>query len=253
VRVLLDRREVGLEHGGQRLCSIADDAARRAEVEQDRPAVGQQQDVVGREVAVVHAGAVQPLERVEDRLDDGAQPCLVGRRAHRPARLHERHAGAVLHRHVGGAVRLPEAVDANQRGMVEGREQARLVEERVERALELLGALRRAGPDDAGRAARGELAGHELLERDLAQQRVIEREVDDAEAADAERAQDLELVETRSGGQQAGVVETGRRRDRRSCREHHRGSGTWPPSSAAVRRSEGKARAPRPVRRSHVH
>ena len=204
---------------------VADDAARRAEVEQDRPAVGQQQDVVGRDVAVEHAGAVQPLERVEDRLDDGAQPRLVGRRAPWPgAPAQQRAAGAVLHRHVGGAVRLPEPVHANQRGMVEGRQQARLVEERFERPLELLGAVRAsAAPTMPAGPRAASSAGHELLERDLAQQRVVEREVDDAEAADAERAKDLELVETRSGGQQARVVETGRRRDRRGCREHHRG------------------------------
>jgi len=51
---------------------------------------------------------------------------------------------------------------------------------------------------------------------------MIEREVDDAEAADAERAQDLELVETGSGGQQARVVETGRRREQGGCRGRHR-------------------------------
>jgi hypothetical protein len=171
---------------------------------------------------VEHAGAVQPLERIEDRLDDGAQPRLVGRCMHRAARLHQRHAGAVLHRHVGGAVRLPEPVHPNQRRMVERREQARLVEERLERAPERLGALGRARSDDPVRAARRELGGHELLERDLAQQRAIEREVDDAEAADAERSQDLELVEAGSGRQQARVVETGGRGERGGGRERHR-------------------------------
>ncbi len=107
--------------------------------------------------------------------------------------------------------------------MIEGRQQARLVEERFEQALELLGTVLRTWHDDAARAARGELGGHELLERDLAQQRVVEREVDDPEAADAERSKDLELVDAGSGGQQARVVETGGRRERGGCRERHRG------------------------------
>ena len=50
------------------LRAVGDDAARRAEVEQHGLAVAEQQDVVGRDVAVEHALAVQQLERAEERL-----------------------------------------------------------------------------------------------------------------------------------------------------------------------------------------
>jgi hypothetical protein len=72
--VLLDRRVARLEDRGERLGAIADDAARRAEVEQDRRTLVLQQDVVGRDVAVIDAFAVQQLERGEDRRDDAADP-----------------------------------------------------------------------------------------------------------------------------------------------------------------------------------
>jgi hypothetical protein len=102
-------------------------------------------------------------------------------------------------------------------------QQAGFVEKRIQPALELLGTVCRARPDDAGAVARGQVARHELLDRDLAQQRMIEREVDDPEAADAERPKDLEFVETRSCGQQMRVVEPGRRRECRRCHVRHGG------------------------------
>ena len=70
VRILLHRRERRLQDCAQELRAVADDAPRGAEVEQHRPAVGQDQDVVGRDVAMEHALAVQELERVEQRLDE---------------------------------------------------------------------------------------------------------------------------------------------------------------------------------------
>ena len=53
VGVLLDRRIAGLEDHRQRVRHVADDTARSAEVEQHGAVVGEQQDVVGRDVPVV--------------------------------------------------------------------------------------------------------------------------------------------------------------------------------------------------------
>ena len=126
---------------------------------------------------------------------NGVEPRRAGRGRHVQARVLQRPARVVLHRHVGGAVAAPEAMHLDQRPVVEAGEQARLAEERLE-----AGAKVSAKPGDAQRdrgalPAPGQRRRHVLLDRDLAQQHVVAREVDDAEAARAEDADDLELVE----------------------------------------------------------
>ncbi|MCG3190504.1 MAG: hypothetical protein LKCHEGNO_03237 [Burkholderiaceae bacterium] len=63
--VLLDRRVAGLQDRCQRLAAIADHPPRGAEVEQHGRRVARHQHVVGRDVAVRHALAMQHLERTE--------------------------------------------------------------------------------------------------------------------------------------------------------------------------------------------
>jgi len=197
VGVLLQRRELRLEMGREPLRAAGDGAARATEVEQHRPAIGQHEDVVGRDVAVTDAVRVQQLERAEQRLDQGPQPGFARRRRHLQAHVLQRAARVVRHRHVGGGVAPPEAMHFNQRRMIEAREQPGLAEERFEALGEGLGASagagakRHRGPFAAPRQRRR----HVLLDGDVALQHVVARQIDDAEAAGAEDAQDLELFE----------------------------------------------------------
>ena len=132
VGVLLDRCVTGFQDRGERLRAVTDDAPRCAEVEQDGRALGRQQDVVGRDVAVEHPFVVQPLQRVEHRLQDAADPGFVGRIGHGAPRIAQRDALQVRHDHVGGRIVLPEAVHLDQRRVVEARQHAGLVDERAQ-------------------------------------------------------------------------------------------------------------------------
>ena len=77
------------------------------------------------------------------------------------------------HHHVGGAVVFPEAVDLDQRRMVEPREQPRLVDERAQADRVGFGERARAHRDLRPGAARRQRRRHVLLERDLALERVV--------------------------------------------------------------------------------
>ena len=159
-----------------------------------------EQDVVGRDVAVV------ALRRVHHRrahraaaVSQARSSASLGALAERGERRLQRRSLVVRHHHVGGAVLFPEAVDLDQRRMVEAGEQARLVDEAlqagaegVEMALRLDDDRRRAGD------ARGHRRRHVLLDRDLALQRVVPGEVDDAEAAFADQAGDLVVAQLRA-------------------------------------------------------
>ena len=80
--VLLDGRIGRLENGRERLALVADDAPRSAEVQQHRVAIRLDLDVVGRDVAVVHALGMQALDGAEQRLEQGAHPAFIGRLLH---------------------------------------------------------------------------------------------------------------------------------------------------------------------------
>ena len=118
VAVLLDRRKTGLEHHRQGLGHIADDAPRRAEIQQQRAAV-RQQNVVGGDISVITIDPVNFLQRIEHGQQPGAQQDLIRRAAEGCQRLFERGALVIGHGHVGRTVGLPEAVHLQQRGMVE--------------------------------------------------------------------------------------------------------------------------------------
>ena len=217
VAVLLDRRVAGLEHHRQRMRHVADDAPRRAEVEQQRPGRGEQ-DVVGGDVAVEALGRVHHRQRVEQRRQPGAQLRLARRMAHLGERRLEGRALVERHRHVGGAVLLPEAIDLDQGRMVEAGEEARLVDEALQARLE--GVEMALGLDHDRRRARdprGHRRRHVLLDRDLALQRMVPGQVDDAEAALADQAGDLVVAqvgaERQRVAQRRGRRALGRRAD----------------------------------------
>ena len=216
--VLLDRRITGLEHHGQRLRHVADDMARRAEVEQQR-SVRRQQDVVRRDVAVKTMRFVHRRERIEQRVEPGAQRGFVGRLAAFGQRTFERRPFVVGHHHVGGAVGLPETVNLDERAVVEARQQPRLVDETLQPGLESLEVALRLDrdPETAARARR-QRGRHVLFQRDMSLQRRVIREVDDAEAAFADQALDLELGDTGAVGQR--VAEERRAADKIATRTH---------------------------------
>ena len=199
--VLLDGRVGGLEDGGERHALVGDHPPRGAEVQQHRLAVGLQDHVVGRDVAVVDAGAMQPLQRVEQGFEQPAQPGFVGRLVHAPAHRVQVAAGVVGHRHVGGVVGFPVAVHLHQAGCVKAGQQARLVHERAQPQGERFG-MRFAVQRHLGAAvAAHQRGGHVLLDRHLALQRVVEGQVDDAETADAQHPAQLEFIQPGARGQ----------------------------------------------------
>ena len=203
--VLLDGGEAGLDDHRQRLRGVAHGLPRGAEVQQHRHAGVQHHDVVGRDVAVVAVVGVQQLQRVEDGRQHVLEPGLAG---HQPGLgLAQRAQGAALaqlHGHVGGTVLLPEAVDADQRRVVELRQQARLVQKAVQPARQGGLHLRLARDHAAVGRARGECTGHVFLDGDSAPQRVVVRTVDRGKTAFAQHAAQLELGQARAGGQAVG-------------------------------------------------
>ena len=227
--VLLDRRVARLQDRGEGVRVIADDAARGAEVEQHRRLARRQQDVVGRDVAVIDALAMQQVERFENRVHHAAHPCLGRRLGHAASHIARGVAEQVRHHHVGGAVGFPEVIDLHQRRMIEAGQQPRFVDERSQAHRIRFGIGRRSHRHHLALAARRERARHVFLQRHRALQRMVLREVDDAEAADPDHPQDLELAEARSGRQRVALVDRGRRvagRRRRRIGDHDNG-GTY--------------------------
>ena len=204
--VLLDRRVVRLQDRGERLRAVADDLACGAEVQQHRPAVAQQQDVVRRDVAVVDVLGMQRLEGAQQRHQHAHQPDLAGRRRHLAQCLRQRLALVERHHHVGGAVAFPVAEDLDQRRMVEAREHLRLEHEAAQPGAEGLAMRASARLHRAVVAARGQQSRHVFLDRHLALEVVVEGPVDDAEAADADQAADLELAQPGADAQGAFFV-----------------------------------------------
>ena len=202
-RDLFHRREARLEQRHQRLRLLADDRTpRRAEVEQHRMIVGQQQDVGRRDLAVNVTRAVQHLERTEQAVEQRSQRGFVGRLVERLAQGEQRRAGVVRHRTVGGAVGFPAAQHMHERRVIAAREHLRFVDERMQPALEGL-RMGRCAQREAHRVAvaRGECDRQVFLDRDAAIELQVAREIDDAEAARADHPLELELFEPRAGWQ----------------------------------------------------
>jgi hypothetical protein len=135
--VLLDGRIAGLEDDSDRLRLVGDHAARGAEIEHHRPARAfEQDDVVGRDVAVVAVGVVHHRQRLRDAVHDAEQPGFVHACGDGHQRFPQRVASVEGHDHVGGAALLPEAVDLEQRRVVELGEQAGFVDEAAHAEVE---------------------------------------------------------------------------------------------------------------------
>ena len=209
--VLLHRRIAGLEDHRQGLCHVADHPARGAEIEQQRAvAAGQHHHVVGRDVAVVALLAVDHRQRLGQRVQQAAQPGLGGRAAQFLELVLQGLALVERHHHVGGAIGLPEAVDLDQRGVVELGQQPGLVDEALAAGLEGLAVALGLDLHLVGAGARCQHRGHVFLQRHPALQRVVVGQVDDAEAAFAEQRGQLELAQHGAHRQAVAHVDGGR-------------------------------------------
>ncbi len=205
--VLLDRRVAGLQDGGEGLRLVADRAARGTEVQQDGVGlVERQQHVVGCDVAVVDLLGMQDAEAVQQRQQPPHDPGLRGRLGHLLARLLQRDALQIGHDHIGRAIGFPEAVDLQERAVVEAGQQARFIDEAAPAEVEGLGQRARTHRHMRAFAALGQLPGHVFLDRHQALQRMVLRQVDDAEAAHAQGAQDLQLAKAGAGGKGVEIV-----------------------------------------------
>ena len=205
--VLLDRRIAGLQDHRQRLRHVADDAARGAEIEQQRFAGAAEQDhVVRRDVAVKATLGVNHRQRFRQRRQQRHQPRLVGRRAHRTQLVLERDAFVKRHHHVGGAVGLPEPVHLDERRMVELRQQLGLVDEALQSGIEGVAVPRRFDLHLRLADPRRQRGRHVLFQRHAAFERMVPSEVDDAEAAFSEHAGQLELAEVGAHRQRVAAV-----------------------------------------------
>ena len=208
--VLLNGRKTGFEDGGERLGVVADHMACCAQVEQHRARalatvhIVQQEDVVRGDVTVKNLFSVQAVQGAQYGLDHLPQPGFVWRHGHlSPGVLHGL-TTVVRHHHVGGAVRFPEAVNLDQRGMVKARQQTGLVDEGAQAKRESLGMTGGAQAHTQALAARGQGGWHVLFDGDLALQRVVERRIHDAETAHAQHALDFKFTQAGAVGQ--GIV-----------------------------------------------
>ncbi|MEO8134621.1 MAG: hypothetical protein ABI831_11660 [Betaproteobacteria bacterium] len=192
-RVLLDRRITWLEHRGQRLRQVSDDPARGAQIQQHRHAVGLDDDVVGRDVAVQTLFRMQQLDRGHERHDQRLQDGLRGEAGIGLHHVAQRNPGVIALCHVGGAVRLEDAVDLHQRRMFELGEKPCFLDEAAESRFERRAVLRGSYPDGRRFVPKRKFDRQIFLERDPAVQGVIEGQVDDGEATFAQDALDLEF------------------------------------------------------------
>ncbi len=171
-----------------------------AEIDQLGRAVGQHQDVRGLDVAMQDIGAMHGVEPVEQRRQQRAQR----RFDERPAgeALRQRRAVLVFHHVIGGGIGLEDAQHAHDAGMVEPRDDARLVDELgaagAEAGLELAAdrAHRGAGADPGN-----DVAGEIFLDRDRAAAELLLGAVGDAEAAAPQHVAEHVAVEFDALGQ----------------------------------------------------
>lgn len=185
VHVLLDGRKTGLEHHGQRLGHVADDAARGAEIQQHGAAIALHEDVVRRDVAVEAVLRMQHFQHVQQGDQQRAEPGLIHAAGRCLQHLAQRLALVVAHHHVGRAAGFEESVDMHQGGVGEARQQAGLVDEAAQPGVEGATVLR-AHMHLMGALPSGQCRRHVLLDRDLAVQREVTGLVDDAETAFAD-------------------------------------------------------------------
>ena len=213
--VLLDRGEAVLQDrlGGLEVPLAGPgvlDLPDRAEVQQLRAAHGMEDDVVGADVPVDHAGLVDLGQGVDHRIQEpegllGGQPAAP--ECHELLKTGALH---IFHDDVGGAVGLEEALDADdRRHALESGQGLGLPEEPLQAGPEgdrsVLGGGEDAGavgpvPGDQG-------GGIELLHRHLHIQIPVPAEIGDAEATLAQGPSDHILVPEQSAhAQLVGLV-----------------------------------------------
>ena len=199
---LLGRLEAGLQRGHHALRAVADErGAHRVEVQQQRLAAVQQQDVARRHRAMHAAFFVQRVQRAEQRVEPAAHRRHVGRRGQLPPLFQQRRPGRVAHDAVGGAMALQHAQDAQQRRVVAAGQRLRLADEGLQPLVEALGMAARAQHDLRLGAAQRQRIGQVFLDRDVQPQPMVVGAIDHAEAALREHALDLVFVDPGLCGQ----------------------------------------------------
>ena len=154
---------------------------------------------------MITISGVQHAQRVQHRRHHMLEPgFIVAARWVVLQNLAQRLALAILHHHVGGAVLLPEAVNANQRVVLELRQNARLFQKALQPGIESALVLFKARFDEAFRVPIGDRAGQVFLDGHHALQLVVMGQVDDREAAFADHVDDLELTQPRMHRQAQG-------------------------------------------------
>ena len=202
-RVLLDGAVAGRHHQADLGSSRWRSGARR----RSRAARGCRPvahvDVVGLDVAVQVARAVDDLQAIEQRRQQ-RHDCRLGNVLVVLAERLERLAALVLEHHVRGLVRLEESRHAHDVAVAERRERARFHEEAVQPALvELLVEVVARGDGVVLRAV-GELLRQVFLDDDLRGEVHVGGRVSDAEAALAEHGVDAVFEEPVARGQHEG-------------------------------------------------
>ena len=116
LHILFDRRIRRRVEGDLGVGRLAGFEARRAEIDQHRPARLVDQDVGRLDVAVQHADAMGAFKPFGDGPDEREQAFLVECLA-LLQHLRQRDAAFEVHHHVGGAVNFEQAADADDVGM----------------------------------------------------------------------------------------------------------------------------------------
>ena len=105
------------------------DPPRRAEIQQQRPAVGKQEDVARCNVRMVAMRAMQHFDGVQQLVEKQPDTLFVGVEPTAADRVLQRYAFMEGHGHVGSAIGFPDPQYLHQRRRVEARQQACFAEE----------------------------------------------------------------------------------------------------------------------------
>lgn len=116
---------------------------------------------------------MEQRKRIEQRIDDRAQPGFGGRFEHRASHGLQRGTVQEGHRHVGGAVGFPEAMDLQHRRMREPGEQLGFVDERSQRVHEGFDVRFQSHRDSIPIGTFDQMPRHELLDGHFAVQRMV--------------------------------------------------------------------------------
>ena len=213
--ILLRRGKTVLDHHVQTPALLPGGKARRAEVEKLHAPVRLDDDVVGRDVPVDHAFAVDDLQRVHQRHQQRVCLLLVQGSAQTLQVAAQRLALQILHDEVGGAVFLKGAVDPDNGLQPHELGQGLRLGQELLQAEAVVLRLFRGGQLHRYRvlAAAHQAGGVVLLDGHAPSGGVVVRDIGDAEAALPQHsAQHISAVENAAGPQGEGVLPRVRRR-----------------------------------------